>query len=483
MPELPVFGTPRPRSVWPAVAVLAAAAVLFVARLDREMVDVWDESLYATTALEMVQSGDWLVTTFQGVPDYYNSKPPLNVWLIAAMFQAFGPGLIALRLVSAIAAWLTVLVVWRWTRDAVGAGAGFLTALVLTTSYPFLFVHAGRTGNPDALLTLAITLTFTTLWTSHDRPGHAIWIGPLTAVGLMLKGPGALAFFVPMALAGAVTHRGGGSTERLWWRRLALGAAIAAVPVVAWAAARWQVDGDALFRQMLGYDLAARATSQLDGHEEPWWFYARLLGRHWYDWLTVVAVAVVAAADGPRRLVDAWRALPASRRALVATWFATTFVLPTVVPTRLAWYLNPFYPGAAVVAALAIAHAWQALRGRGHRERAYALAALVGLAVVVAVARMGYRSHEKLDVNRSPQGLLLAVGAGLDGHRVYMAGCPRPEAFLAAAAGASCVSVPDVAAFRQASAPGDFWIDRAGVTVPDLTLLGVNRRASLHRRP
>ena len=50
------------------------------------MVQVWDESLFAITAGEMVDSGDWIGTTFLGTLDYYNSKPPLNVWLITLAF-------------------------------------------------------------------------------------------------------------------------------------------------------------------------------------------------------------------------------------------------------------------------------------------------------------------------------------------------------------------------------------------------------------
>ena len=70
------------------------------------MVQVWDESLFAISASEMVDSGDWIGQTFLGALDYYNSKPPLHVWLVALSFTAFGPGLVSLRLPAMIAAWL-----------------------------------------------------------------------------------------------------------------------------------------------------------------------------------------------------------------------------------------------------------------------------------------------------------------------------------------------------------------------------------------
>ena len=76
--DAPSPGARRQVSAVLGTAVLALAAVNLGLRLDREMVDVWDESLYATTALEMQRSGNWLVTTFQGAIDHYNSKPPLG---------------------------------------------------------------------------------------------------------------------------------------------------------------------------------------------------------------------------------------------------------------------------------------------------------------------------------------------------------------------------------------------------------------------
>jgi hypothetical protein len=188
------------------VTVLAALAFVLATlhltvRLDREMVDVWDESIYATSALEMRASRAWAVTTFQGAVDYFNSKPPLNVWLIVGAFDLFGVGLVPLRLPAALAAWLTILVVFRWTRQVSGRAQAALAALVLATTYPFLYVHAGRTANTDAPLALVVTLVFVVLWRARTDARAAVWLGPLAAAALMLKGPGALGFIVPMLAA------------------------------------------------------------------------------------------------------------------------------------------------------------------------------------------------------------------------------------------------------------------------------------------
>jgi 4-amino-4-deoxy-L-arabinose transferase-like glycosyltransferase len=85
-------------------AVLAIAVFNLTFRLGSEWLTEWDESFYATSALEMVRTQHWAATTFDGALDYSNSKPPLNVWLLAMSLQTFGISLVSLRLPSVVAA-------------------------------------------------------------------------------------------------------------------------------------------------------------------------------------------------------------------------------------------------------------------------------------------------------------------------------------------------------------------------------------------
>src|SRR3954447_8367535 len=104
-----------------AAAILCLTAFNLTYRIGSEIVTEWDESLYAISAWEMLHSHRWIGTTFMGSLDYYNSKPPLNVWLISLAFRAWKPGLIALRFWSISAAWLTVAVFQRWVKHTQGA--------------------------------------------------------------------------------------------------------------------------------------------------------------------------------------------------------------------------------------------------------------------------------------------------------------------------------------------------------------------------
>lgn len=64
------------------------AAALFTAffifwRLDADTILGFDEGRHAVNALEMYQSKDLIVTTYNGEIDYFNLKPPLSVYMIA----------------------------------------------------------------------------------------------------------------------------------------------------------------------------------------------------------------------------------------------------------------------------------------------------------------------------------------------------------------------------------------------------------------
>jgi 4-amino-4-deoxy-L-arabinose transferase-like glycosyltransferase len=438
-----------------AAAVLLLAALNLTVRLDREMVQPWDEALYAANALDMYTHGFSAATTSGGQLDYYHTKPPLNAWLIASAFRVWGVDLLPLRLPSVISAWLTVLVVLLWSRQVFGSRVSLLAGLVLSTTYGFLYVHSGRTADAEAPLTLLVTLAAMAAWHSRTNPWSAAWLGPLTAGVVLLKGPAALGFIAPIVAVG------------LWrldrsarWRPMMVAVASAATIVGAWAALRWQVDGAAFLALLFTKDVLARAVSPLEGHSGSPLFYVQVLFRHQYDWLVAVALAVAVGRPSWRGGRERWqRATPAERHAaaIVAGWFVATVVVPTVIVTKTAWYLNPFYPLFAVIVAVVLDASLAAVPNQ--RPLARRLLAVVIVATVAgAEARLAWRSVVKLDLSRSAQELLLRH-ADRFGHRtVFAPHCPAPETMLARAANAECVVADGLsAAFASASA-GDFWL-------------------------
>lgn len=119
----------------------------------------YDEARLAVNAAEMASNGDYIVTYFNGEPDMWNTKPPLMIWLQVVFIKTMGLNELAVRLPSAIAAFITCMaLLWFSVKYLNSFWLGFITIMVLMTSQGYVSIHGTRTGDYDALLTLFTTL-------------------------------------------------------------------------------------------------------------------------------------------------------------------------------------------------------------------------------------------------------------------------------------------------------------------------------------
>lgn len=131
----------------------------FITNLGFIPIRIWDEGRVATNALNMYLNGNWIVTYFDGKPDMWNTKPPLLIWFQVISMKIFGVNEWSVRFPSAMASILTGLTLWFFcTRYFKKPWLGFIAGVVFASTYPFIYNHAGRTGDYDALLTLFSTL-------------------------------------------------------------------------------------------------------------------------------------------------------------------------------------------------------------------------------------------------------------------------------------------------------------------------------------
>jgi 4-amino-4-deoxy-L-arabinose transferase-like glycosyltransferase len=455
--------------IW-ACAILVLAAFNVGYRLGGEVVTEWDESLYALSALEIATSGHWIAHRLMGAVDYYNTKPPLNIWLIAGAFKLFGISLWSLRLTSAISAWLTVLTLQMWARRVAGTTAALVSSLALATMFGFLHTHSGRSGDTDALLALLMLLTVVTLETAWRRPSRYIWLGPICAGVFLLKG---MAVLLPLALI-AVVEAWQLGKRPVDWRARGAALLLFLVPVIGWAFARWRFDEWRFLGKMVTYDLLGSVFQPLEGHDKWLTYYVWVLQKDHLDWVLAAAVAWLAFPgrwDAVRRLITTWTS-GRQAQVVVVTWAAITFLIPTAMRTKLPWYLNPFYPAFALGVGWLAARALTAASRPTMSGRRVALMAVVTVALVTAEARFVWYSFHYRDLARSAQGLLLANRARLAGQRVYLEQWSLADVFvLRALVGAQegHLGAPD--RFWTDSHTGDYLLTAGELQAPDLRLI------------
>jgi 4-amino-4-deoxy-L-arabinose transferase-like glycosyltransferase len=471
-----------------ATSVLALAAFNLTFHLGSEVVSEWDESMYAISAWEMGKTGNLAATTFLGALDYYNSKPPLNVWLIALSFKAFGMNLVSLRLVSVISAWLTVAVLQDWTRRAFGPAVALSAALVLATSFGFVYVHSGRTAETDALFALLVLLTVVALWAEEKQPWHRAWLGGIGAAVFLLRG---MAVLMPagIVLAVLIWKNWASSPGRpRWLPSLPTTSAVIffVVPVGAWAFARWRVDQWAFFDKLFNYDFVARSLTVIEDHPGGPLYYVNILQKNQYDWLLAgIAALVLFPLSWPhvRARLTPLRKRENGLGVLLASWAGMTFLIPTMMRTKLPWYLNPFYPVFALGIAWILVRAFtQYAEGAFVRRQV-----LLGIAIVAALGvaegkLLWYPLHYR-DVNDSVQGLLLQEKDRLRNHGVFQPHWDRADLFVASGViGVERALAGRGETFWRESRPGDCLISVRHVADPGLVLIRSSRHHTLYCR-
>lgn len=156
--------------------ILSIAALMFFARLGDPNIQIWDESRLAINAMEMYETGFSPVTTFNYEPDLWNTKPPLMIWCQVACMKIFGVNEFAVRLPSAISAFLLIaffLFYFKKYFDDLAFGA--IVSAVLLGSAGFVSKgHLARSGDYDSMFILFATISFLYyfLFVERGKPLH-----------------------------------------------------------------------------------------------------------------------------------------------------------------------------------------------------------------------------------------------------------------------------------------------------------------------
>lgn len=238
-------------------------------RLGEPAIIQWDESRLAVNAAEMSKSGKLLVTTYEGEPDLFNTKPPLMIWLQALSIHCFGITEWAVRFPSALAGFLLILIcgyfVWRKTKHELAVVLGML---ILITCDGLIQLHGSITGDFDALLTLFLVAAFFSLehYGEHKGRKSLLWFAVFTAAALMTKSAAALLFY-PVFGCLFLMH---GGIKNIKPACLTLGLAL--LPMALFFIAREQA-APGYLKAIWQNDFGGRFLREKDGHEGQWYYY------------------------------------------------------------------------------------------------------------------------------------------------------------------------------------------------------------------
>jgi len=317
--------------------------VLSLPALDR------DESRFAQSSRQLVESGNWVDIRFGQVPRY---KKPIGIyWLQAAATGLSGlvtghdDRIWSYRLPSLVggiaAAWLTV-----WCALAVTeAEAAFLAGLLMLGSV--LLTAEATIATTDAVLlacALGVQGVLLRLYrAARDETAPAgrlvMWGWVACAVGILVKFP-----VVPGAGIATVLGLVAWDREAGWLRdtKPLRGLLLTLALVSPWLIAIAIQSQGAFFQQSLGNDFASKIAGGQESHGGRPGYYLLLSAACFWPAILFVLPGV---AFGFAR-----RAEPGVRFLLV--WAASWWLIVEAVPTKLPHYVIEAYPPLAILAAM-----------------------------------------------------------------------------------------------------------------------------------
>ena len=146
-------------------SLLAAFVIVWLYVLGVRTLVPPDEGRYAEMAREMWASGDWITTRLNGIK--YFEKPPLQTWMNALSFAAFGLGEWQARLWTGLCGLGGVFLTAYAGHRVFGARAGFYAALALGSS--LFWVACGQIDSLDMGLSGMTTIVLcAVLIAQHD---------------------------------------------------------------------------------------------------------------------------------------------------------------------------------------------------------------------------------------------------------------------------------------------------------------------------
>ena len=162
-------------------------SVVLFAILGKHQVCWTDEATHGVNAYEMLKNGNVWINTLRYEVDYYNSKPPLMLWLIILGYKIFGFTPMGLRFFSAVAGLLVFIIAFIF----VYRNRGKAQALVFAAFFPacsLLFEYHGfRAGDMDGVYTLIYLSAMVCLYKAVDKLEYLFGYGVFLGLGFMCK--------------------------------------------------------------------------------------------------------------------------------------------------------------------------------------------------------------------------------------------------------------------------------------------------------
>jgi 4-amino-4-deoxy-L-arabinose transferase-like glycosyltransferase len=376
--------------------LVAFAAVLLLARTWSVPLIDPDEPRFARTSVEMLESGDLVVPSFEWEPR--TVKPPLMHWIQATVFRWLGASDLTARLPSLFATLGSMVIIGWVVRRRFGEEGALWAAAFFVTSP--LVIGVGRLGTIDALLSVHVLAAFALDLAEPEEAGayRTAAIGGLLGLAFLAKGPVGLVLPLLVILAGRTA-----AGRNVLPNPKPFFAFLAAISVVVlpWGLAFLKRIGSGSLLETLRVEVVDRYFSGT-AHVEPPWYYGPVLLVGFVPWVAPMLVGLL-------RLFGR-RKDPAARTGLyAAAGFIAGLLFLSLGKGKLPNYLLPLAPLVAILVT------WELGQDLDDpRERTFAPTALagtmVGFGFILILGAVSYLAEPAQTIALSAAGIYILGG-------------------------------------------------------------------------
>ncbi len=354
-----------------------------------------DEGRYAEIPREMVETGDYIVPHLDYVR--YFEKPPLLYWATALSFRIFGLSEWSARLPNALAALLTVLLLYAGVARWFTPEAALLSAVMLISSFGFFTM--ARILTIDMLLscTLFLSLIFFYDFYRQKKPKFMYLFYTCLALATLAKGPVAPLLVGLSLLIFLLLER------RVSFLRELLsvkGMLLYAVLVVPWFVAIALREKEFLRFFVIDQNFL-RFLTQKHNRSGPVYYFLPVLFGGLFPWSIFI----------PKALAIYWRT---KELRLFLIWFFVVLLFFSLSGSKLPPYILPAFPALAILlGCLFQDRAKQPTPGLAEirvYQILFALFALAGMVVATGVGNSYLRAEpDMLNLLKDLKGFSIAV--------------------------------------------------------------------------
>ncbi len=343
-----------------------------------------DEGAYGQIAREIVVAKEgWLTLHLNNEPWF--EKPPLYIWLIALTYKIFGVNEFSVRLWSALFGYgCVVLVYFLSIQFFISKRIALFSPLVLIGFTQF--VKQSKMGMMDGPLTFFILLGLFLFWIGRKEDRYLLFVGITAGVAFMVKS--FAAFLLPIIIA--VFGFASGETKKLTNGRLLSGFAIGILLCLPWHIYECMKWGNAFADEYFFHHIVRRAVDGLGGNRGGALYYFEMLlsqniplGALSFLAVPYILYSIRSERDGERK----------TALVLVAVSVAVTYILFSLVKTKIITYIMPAYPFLALAIA---ATADRVVGGKRLKDPKILIMFLIVLAMIPS-GRIFFDRHRTLD--------------------------------------------------------------------------------------